>query len=205
MTEHRGQRAEGATMTDLHRPPPPLAASGALGVQEHYINGRFRPSASGATFETTNPATNEVLALAADGGEEDVAAAVAAARRAFDDGPWPRMKAAERATVLRRIATGIREHAEDFVAREVADIGMPVAQMRGLAARAAQNFDYYAGVLPELHGRAFQVGEEFINYTIRKPVGVAALIMPWNAPLMLSTWRIAPALAAGNTVVLKPA
>ena len=82
---------------------------------------------------------------------------------------------------------------------------MPIAQMRGLAARAAQNFDYYAGVVTELHGRSFQVGDEFLNYTIRKPVGVAGLIMPWNAPLMLSTWRIAPALAAGNTVVLKPA
>ena len=82
---------------------------------------------------------------------------------------------------------------------------MPVAQMKGLAARAAQNFDYYAGVVTELHGRSFQVGDEFLNYTIRKPVGVAGLIMPWNAPLMLSTWRIAPALAAGNTVVLKPA
>jgi len=82
---------------------------------------------------------------------------------------------------------------------------MPVSQMGGLAARAAANFDYYAGVIGELHGRSFQVGDEFINYTLHKPVGVAGLIMPWNAPLMLSTWRIAPALAAGNTVVLKPA
>ena len=107
--------------------------------------------------------------------------------------------------MLRRIAQGIRDHAEEFIAREVADIGMPISQMKGLAARAAQNFDYYAAVVPELHGRAFQVGDEFLNYTIRKPVGVAGLIMPWNAPLMLSTWRIAPALGAGNTVVLKPA
>ena len=82
---------------------------------------------------------------------------------------------------------------------------MPIAQARGLAARAAQNFDYYAGVITELHGRSFQVGDEFLNYTIHKPAGVAGLIMPWNAPLMLSTWRLAPALAAGNTVVLKPA
>ena len=114
-------------------------------------------------------------------------------------------EATERAAVLRRIAQGIRDHAEEFIAREVADIGMPISQMKGLAARAAQNFDYYAAVVPELHGRAFQVGDEFLNYTIRKPVGVAGLIMPWNAPLMLSTWRIAPALGAGNTVVLKPA
>jgi 5-carboxymethyl-2-hydroxymuconic-semialdehyde dehydrogenase len=178
---------------------------GGFGLQQHYIDGRLRPSISGATFETINPATNEVLALAADGREEDVAAAVAAARRAFDDGPWPRMKATERAAVLQRIAAAIRQRADEFIAREVADIGMPVAQMKGLAARAAQNFDYYAGVVGELYGRSFQVGDEFLNYTIRKPVGVAGLIMPWNAPLMLSTWRIAPALAAGNTVVLKPA
>ena len=174
-------------------------------MQEHYVGGRFQPSVSGAVFETLNPTTNEVLAFAADGREEDVAAAVAAARRAFDEGPWPRMSATERAAVLRRIAQGIRDHAEEFIAREVADIGMPISQMKGLAARAAQNFDYYAAVVPELHGRAFQVGDEFLNYTIRKPVGVAGLIMPWNAPLMLSTWRIAPALGAGNTVVLKPA
>ena len=77
--------------------------------------------------------------------------------------------------------------------------------VRHLAARAAQNFEYYAGVVTELHGRSFQVGDEFLNYTIHKPVGVAGMIMPWNAPLMLSTWRIAPALAAGNTIVLKPA
>jgi 5-carboxymethyl-2-hydroxymuconic-semialdehyde dehydrogenase len=115
------------------------------------------------------------------------------------------MKAAERAAVLRRIAEAIRSNADAFIAREVADIGMPIAQMKGLAARAATNFEYYAGVVTELHGRSFQVGDEFLNYTIRKPVGVAGMIMPWNAPLMLSTWRIAPALAAGNTIVLKPA
>ena len=81
---------------------------------------------------------------------------------------------------------------------------MPIAQTRGLAARAAQNFEYYAGVIEEQHGRSFQVGDEFLNYTMHKPVGVAGLIMPWNAPLMLSTWRIAPALAAGNTSCSSP-
>jgi 5-carboxymethyl-2-hydroxymuconic-semialdehyde dehydrogenase len=181
------------------------SATRDLALQEHYIAGAFRPSVSGATFESLNPATNDVLVHAAAGDEQDVDAAVRAARQAFDDGPWPRMKAQERATILRRIAAAIRDHAEEFIAREVADIGMPVAQMKGLAARSAQNFEYYAGVITELHGRSFQVGDEFLNYTIRKPVGVAGLIMPWNAPLMLSTWRIAPALAAGNTVVLKPA
>jgi 5-carboxymethyl-2-hydroxymuconic-semialdehyde dehydrogenase len=173
--------------------------------QQHFIGGAFRDAAEGRTFATLNPATNQPLAEVADGSAADVDAAVLAARRAFDDGPWPRLKATERAATLRRIAQLIRDHAEEFVELECLDIGMPIAQMRGLAARAAQNFDYYAGVIAELHGRAFQVGGEFLNYTVHKPVGVAGLIMPWNAPLMLSTWRIAPALAAGNTVVLKPA
>ena len=175
------------------------------GPQLHHIDGAPRPSASGDTFQTHDPATGELLAVTASGDAADVDAAVAAARRAFDEGDWPRRKASERAATLRAIADAIRSRADEFIAREVDDIGMPIAQMKGLAARAAQNFDYYAGVISELHGRSFQVGDEFINYTIHKPVGVAGLIMPWNAPLMLSTWRIAPALAAGNTVVLKPA
>jgi 5-carboxymethyl-2-hydroxymuconic-semialdehyde dehydrogenase len=177
----------------------------SLGLQRHHIDGAFRPSIDGRTFETLNPATNEVIAMAADGRAADVDAAVTAARRAFDGGPWPRLKATERAATLRRAAALIREHAEEFIDREVRNIGMPIAQMGGLAARSAENFDYYAGVISELHGRSFQVGDEFLNYTVHQPVGVAGLIMPWNAPLMLSTWRIAPALAAGNTVVMKPA
>jgi 5-carboxymethyl-2-hydroxymuconic-semialdehyde dehydrogenase len=180
-------------------------ADAEFGLLRHFVGGEFCASTAGGTFETPNPATNEPIAEIADGRAEDVDAAVRAARAAFEEGPWPRLKAAERADVLRRLAALLRQHAEAFVEREVLDIGIPIAQMKGLAARAAQNFDYYARVAPELHGRAFQVGNEFLNYTILKPVGVAGLIMPWNAPLMLSTWRIAPALAAGNTVVLKPA
>jgi 5-carboxymethyl-2-hydroxymuconic-semialdehyde dehydrogenase len=174
-------------------------------AQRHYIGGEFRDGADGRTFETLNPTTNEPIAEVAEGGAADVDGAVAAAARAFADGPWPRLKATERAGALRRIADLIREHADDFIELECLDIGMPISQMKGLAARAAQNFDYYASVVSELHGRSFQVGEEFLNYTVHKPVGVAGLIMPWNAPLMLSSWRIAPCLAAGNTVVLKPA
>ena len=176
-----------------------------LALQRHYIDGAFRASRAGGTFESRSPATNEDIALAADGQPADVDDAVAAARRAFDEGPWPRLSAADRAAVLRRIAALIRERADEFIRVEVLDTGVPIAQARGLAARAAHNFDYYAGVVTELHGRSFQVADEFLNYTIHKPAGVAGLIMPWNAPLMLSTWRIAPALAAGDTIVLKPA
>jgi 5-carboxymethyl-2-hydroxymuconic-semialdehyde dehydrogenase len=176
-----------------------------LRAQQHYIDGGFRDSADGRTFTTLNPSDNQVLADVAQGSAVEIDAAVTAARRAFDEGPWPRAKTAERARTLRRIAALLREHAEEFIALEVLDIGMPIAQMRGLAARAAENFDYFAGVITELAGSAYRVGDEFLNYTIHKPVGVAGLIMPWNAPLMLSTWRIAPCLAAGNTIVLKPA
>jgi len=186
-------------------PDKAVQARSAVALQRHYIDGAFAESFDGKTFETLNPATNEVLAEAADGGSPEIDAAVAAARRAFDEGSWPRLSAAQRAGALRRIAALLREHAQEFIEAEVLDIGLPITQMGGLAARAAANFEFYAGVASDLYGRAFQVGDEFINYTIRKPVGVAALIMPWNAPLMLSTWRIAPALAAGNTIVLKPA
>ena len=185
----------------------PRTASGdpALPLQRHFIGGAPVESIAGLTFTTVNPATDALLANVADGRASDVDLAVQTAREAFDCGPWPKLTAAARASVLRRIAEGIRANAEVLIEREVMDIGMPISQMRGLAARAAENFDYYARVVSELHGRSFQVGDQFLNYTIRKPVGVAGLIMPWNAPLMLSTWRIAPALAAGNTIVLKPA
>jgi 5-carboxymethyl-2-hydroxymuconic-semialdehyde dehydrogenase len=181
------------------------AAGIEIRPQLHYIAGEFQPGVDGRTFETLDPTTNEPLAEVAEGLAADVDLAVKAARRAFDEGPWPRLRPSERAAVLRRIATAIRDAAGELIPLEILDIGMPVAQMRGLAARAAENFDYFAGVVPELAGEAYQVGGEFINYTIYKPVGVAGLIMPWNAPLMLSTWRIAPCLAAGNTIVLKPA
>ncbi|HEY1834830.1 MAG TPA: aldehyde dehydrogenase family protein, partial [Solirubrobacteraceae bacterium] len=173
------------------QPAPTRAASAdLLGLQRHYIAGEFRESVTGATFTTHNPATNEPLAEVADGAAAEVDAAVAAARKAFDEGPWPRMKASERAAVARRISAQLRARAGEFIEREILDIGMPVKQMQGLAERAAQNFDYYAEVVAALHGRAFEVGDEFINYTVRKPAGVAALIMPWNAPLMLTTWRL---------------
>jgi 5-carboxymethyl-2-hydroxymuconic-semialdehyde dehydrogenase len=188
----------------LAKPPAPTSPP-SITPQRLFIDGAFVDAVEGATFETFNPATNEVIASVAAATASDVADAVAAARRAFADGPWPRLPATRRAAVLRGIAELIRANAEELVALECLDIGMPISQMHGLAARAADNFDYFAGVITELAGHSYRVGDEFLNYTIHKPVGVAGLIMPWNAPLMLSTWRIAPCLAAGNTIVLKPA
>jgi 5-carboxymethyl-2-hydroxymuconic-semialdehyde dehydrogenase len=187
----------------------PVAVSGPADVevreQLHFVDGAFRPGRLGRSFETLAPTTNLPICAVAEGTAEDVDDAVRAARRAFDEGPWPRMKAKERAAVLRTVAEALRANAAELVGLECLDVGMPIAQMGALAARAADNFDYFAAAIERLAGDAYAVGGEFLNYTVHKPVGVAGLITPWNAPLMLSTWKIAPALAAGNTCVLKPA
>ena len=182
----------------------PGAVTG-LQTVTHYINGQFVAGTAGRWFDTLDPSTNQPIARVAEGDAADIDAAVRAARQAFVSGPWPRMKAAERAQYLNRIADAIDAHAEEIAQIEVRDVGMPVTQARSAAARTGENFRFYARVIETLSEEAFRVGEEFLNYTVRKPVGVAGLIMPWNTPLMLSSWRIAPALAAGNTVVLKPA
>jgi 5-carboxymethyl-2-hydroxymuconic-semialdehyde dehydrogenase len=176
-----------------------------VGPVLHYINGQFRPGRADRSFETLNPATNQPLATIAEGLAEDIDDAVHAARTAFDTGPWPRMLVAERAHFLMRIADAIEAHADEIARLEVYDVGMPITQARSQAARTAENFRFYARMVQGLAGESYQVGQAFLNYTVRKPVGVAGLIMPWNTPLMLSSWRIAPALAAGNTVILKPA
>lgn len=171
----------------------------------HYINGQFRPSRAGRSFQTLSPSTNQPLTTVAEGLAEDIDDAVHAARTAFDMGPWPRMAAAERAYFLMRIADVIEAHAEEIAQLEVHDVGLPITQARSQATRTAENFRFYARIIQDLTGVSYQVGQAFLNYTVRKPAGVAGLIMPWNTPLMLSSWRIAPALAAGNTVILKPA
>ena len=181
------------------------AATLASRTALHYIDGRFVESRSGGRFDTIDPATNKPLTDVAEGTAEDVDAAVAAARRAFDDGPWPRMKPAERAAYMNAIADGIEARGDEIVAVECLDTGLPITQARGQAARAAANFRFFAREIQQEHTTAYRVGDEFLNYVIRKPVGVAGLITPWNTPFMLETWKVAPALATGNTCVLKPA
>ncbi|HZV49505.1 MAG TPA: 5-carboxymethyl-2-hydroxymuconate semialdehyde dehydrogenase [Candidatus Dormibacteraeota bacterium] len=170
----------------------------------HFIAGAFRPGQSGRTFETLNPATNEPLATVAEGLAADVDLAVQAARRAFEEGPWPRMPAGERARHLRRIAELIEAAGDEIARLEVLDTGLPITQARGQAARAAENFRFFASAIEVLVGESYQ-SPRFLNYTLRKPAGVAGLITPWNTPFMLETWKVAPCLAAGCTCVLKPA
>jgi len=171
----------------------------------HYIDGEFRSGIEGHTFETMNPSTKKVITEVAEGRAADIDAAVVAARRAFDEGPWPRMSAVERAGYLTRIAEVMESSGDEVAQLEVMDTGLPITQAKGQAARAAQNFRFFARMIQDLGGEAHRFGADFLNYTIHKPVGVAGLITPWNTPLMLESWKIAPCLASGCTAVLKPA
>lgn len=172
---------------------------------EHYIDGAATESAGGQTFEVLHPATNTVYTRCAAGQTADVNRAVAVARRAFLDGPWPGMKARDRSRILRGIADAIESRAARLAELETFDTGLPITQARGQAHRAAENFRFFADLIVTLHEDAYRVGDEQLNYVVRKPAGVAGLITPWNTPFMLETWKLAPALAAGCTVVLKPA
>lgn len=171
---------------------------------EHFIGGRHAPSASGRTFDIADPVSNKPYTRAAAGNAADVDLAVAAAREAFESGPWPGLAARARAKILNRIADGIEARAESIAAMETFDTGLPITQAKGQAARAAENFRYFADVIVAQHEEAFSSPGQ-LGYVLRKPAGVAGLITPWNTPFMLESWKLAPALASGCTVVLKPA
>lgn len=173
---------------------------------QQYIDGAFVDSESGKRFENVNPFTAAVINEVAEGTAGDIDKAVRAAKKAFADGPWGKMKVSERLKYIRRIADIIDQHVDDVAKLEALDTGLPIQQTRNMVKRAGQNFRFYAEmVATRLVGEAYQVDDAFLNYTIHKPVGVVGLITPWNAPFMLETWKVAPALATGNTAVLKPA
>ncbi|MDP9241304.1 MAG: aldehyde dehydrogenase [Actinomycetota bacterium] len=172
----------------------------------HFIDGEFVDSASGATFESISPIDNTVCAVVAEGGVEDADRAVAAARRAFDKGPWPRMATAERKAILHRVADGLERRVGEIAEWETRDMGKPIAESRSKdVPRAAMNFRFFADYANIAHDEAFHGPHGMFTYTRREPAGVAALIAPWNFPLMLSTWKAGPAMAFGCTAVLKPA
>ncbi|NSL50589.1 5-carboxymethyl-2-hydroxymuconate semialdehyde dehydrogenase [Calidifontibacillus erzurumensis] len=170
-----------------------------------FINGEFVDAESGATFENINPFTNTVINHIAEGRKEDMNKAIAAAKEAFENGPWSKMKLKERVKYIYKIADLIDEANDEIAFLESLDTGLPISQTRNQAARAAENFRFYAKMVETKHNELFPVDDEFINYTLYKPLGVVGLITPWNAPFMLETWKVAPALATGNTVILKPA
>jgi 5-carboxymethyl-2-hydroxymuconic-semialdehyde dehydrogenase len=172
---------------------------------QHYIDGELVDSVDGDTFEVLDPVSNETYLRAAAGKKADVDAAVAAARRAFTEGPWPGMLPRERSRVLHRIADIVESTDGRLAELESFDSGLPVTQALGQARRAAENFRFFADLVVAQADDTYKVPGRQINYVNRKPIGVAGLITPWNTPFMLESWKLAPALATGNTVVLKPA
>ncbi len=184
-----------------------------LGVpRQLFIDGRWSDSASGKTFETPNPATGETLARVAEGEAEDIDRAVKAARRAFETGPWSRMTPSERGRIIWRIGDLILEHLDELAQLESLDNGKPFAVAQAAdVPLAADLFHYMAGWATKLEGNTINIsvpympGANFHAYTLREPVGVVGQIIPWNFPLLMAAWKLGPALATGNTVILKPA
>jgi aldehyde dehydrogenase (NAD+) len=171
-----------------------------------FIDGEWQDARSGRTFTSYNPATGEPLAEVAEAGEEDVDTAVAAARRAFEDSEWSRTGARERGRMLHRIADGIEARADELARLETLDNGKPVREARMIDIKESIDcFRYYAGWADKIEGDVIPVPGPYLNYTRREPVGVCGQIIPWNYPLQMAAWKVAPALACGNTVVLKPA
>ncbi|MBR0788512.1 aldehyde dehydrogenase family protein [Bradyrhizobium manausense] len=173
--------------------------------QHLLIDGRRVPACSGRMFKSLNPATGQVIATVAEGGEVDVEHAVAAARRAFE-GPWRTMRASERGQILLRWADLLRRNADEIIELESIDAGKPIsATMRQDFPAAVDTLTYYAGWADKIGGDVVPVRDDALTYTMREPVGVVAAIVPWNFPLMIGMWKLAPALACGCTIVMKPA
>ncbi len=172
------------------------------------INGKWVDAASGKTFPSYNPATGEILARVAEGDKEDINRAVAAARAAFETGPWRKFTPSERGRMIWKLADLIEKHAEEFAQLESLDNGKPVtiARVADLPL-TVDMFRYMAGWATKIEGNTITLssqGDKFFAYTLREPVGVVGQIIPWNFPLLMAAWKLAPALATGCCVVLKP-
>jgi len=173
---------------------------------ECFIGGRWQPAQSGRTFETVNPATEEVIANVAEGDAEDIDQAVKAARKAFDQGEWSKMDARDRGKLLYKLADLIEAEVDELAALETLDNGKPIRDSR--AADLPLTIDclrYYAGYADKIHGQTIPVRGNYFTYTRREPVGVVGQIIPWNFPMLMVAWKWGPALAAGCTIVMKPA
>jgi acyl-CoA reductase-like NAD-dependent aldehyde dehydrogenase len=175
-------------------------------TEQVFIGGQWRPPLSGETYATINPATEEVSARVAKGDERDIDLAVRAARGAFDAGPWPRMAAGERARILWKLGDLILANLDEMARLESVNTGKTLFDSgRVELPFAAEVFRYYAGFTTKIHGETLNLRDGAFTFTLRQPLGVVGAIVPWNFPFLLASWKIAPALAAGNTVVLKPA
>ena len=171
-----------------------------------FIDGKWVPAKSGKTFETINPATEEVIANVAEGDAADIDLAVKAARKAFESGPWSRMDARDRGRLINKLADLIEEEAGELAALETLDNGKPIRDAK--AADLPLSIDclrYYAGYADKIHGQTIPVRGNYFCYTRKEPVGVVGQIIPWNFPILMVAWKWGPALAAGCTIVMKPA
>jgi len=170
------------------------------------IGGQWRASLSGKQFPTINPATEEEICQIAEADAADVDLAVVAARKAFEHGPWPRMAASERGKLLHRLADLMEKHRDELITLEVLDNGKPYLTARTVdVPLSIACYRYFAGWADKIQGKTIPIGGDYFCYTRHEPVGVVGQIIPWNFPLLMQAWKLAPTLAAGNTVILKPA
>jgi len=170
-----------------------------------YINGAFVPAESSATIEVIDPAAGEPIAVVPDANAADVARAVHAARAAFDDGPWKEATAQDRGRVLLKLAEIVRQRGDELAELETRNTGKPIIEAEGDIADVATCFEYYGGLATKIHGDVIPVPDNAMSLALREPIGVAGQIIPWNYPLMMASWKLAPAICAGCTAVLKPA
>lgn len=173
---------------------------------DHFINGKFTAPSKGEYFDDLNPATGKAIARVASGAAEDIDQAVSAAKQAFEKGPWSRMAMQERSSILRRVGDLILKNLDTLAMAETMDTGKPLSESReGDIPRAAQNFHFFADYALALHDECYTVTPQERHLAVREPQGVSGLITPWNLPLYLASWKIAPCLVMGNSCVLKPA
>jgi betaine-aldehyde dehydrogenase len=170
-----------------------------------WIDNAWVDASDGGTREVINPADGSVIARVPEATATDVSRAVAAARRAFDDGPWPRMAARDRGTLLFRVAEAIRARAAELAETDTRNMGKPIVEAEFDVNDAAHCFEYYGGLASKIHGETLEVPDNALSMVVREPVGVVGQIIPWNYPLLMAAWKLGPALAAGCTAVLKPA
>ena len=195
------QQAEQLTRDDWHARARELQPEG-----RHFIDGDFVASSDGRTFDKRNPATNASLAEVARGSRADVDRAVASAQRAFRDGVWSQMAPRERMAVLYRFAELIERHGDEFALLDVLDMGKTISEMITSDVPASvECFQYFGETIDKIEGSVTNTAHDAFHVILRQPLGVVGCIVPWNYPLMMAAWKVAPALAAGNSVVLKPA
>ena len=189
-----------------HANGKPAPAGPSVPDQKMLIGGRWVEAASGKTFPTLNPATGAQICQVAEGDKADIDRAVSAARKAFESGPWARMHPADRSRLLNKLADAVEAHADELAALESLDNGKPIADSRAAdLPLTVQCYRYYAGWADKIQGKTIPVNGPYLTYTRHEPVGVVGQIIPWNFPMLMQAWKWGPALACGNTVVLKPA